>query len=151
MSDVGALFGSIATFTSTDGESLEPRRGRAPGSTTIKRKRLDVDAHLRSMDPKLFRKKYRMSFESFYKLLDILEPHLRSTGENRKRGSTPNGPITKSARLSMALRYFAGGDPADICDHHGVDEDEPLKSVWVVVDAIHKAPQMNIEFPQTHI
>ena len=150
VSDVGALMVSIVTFTSADVSSLNTQKGRSPGSKTIKRKRLNVDEHFLSMDPAMFRRKYRMGFDSFYKLLDILEPHLGDTGEDMKFGSTPNGPITKSARLSMALRYFAGGDPADICDHHGHNLDEPVRSVWFVVDAIHKAPEMNIVFPQTH-
>ena len=141
---------SIVAFTSLDVSLLNAHKGRSPGSKTIKRKRLNVDEHFLSMDPALFRRKYRMGFDSFYKLLDILEPHLKDTGEDMKFGSTPNGPITKSARLSMALRYFAGGDPADICDHHGCSLDEPLRSVWFVVDAIHEAPEMNIVFPQTH-
>ena len=150
VSDVGALMASIVAFTSSDVSPLNAHKGRSPGSKNIKRKRLNVDEHFLSMDPALFRRKYRMGFDSFYKLLDILEPHLKDTGEDMKFGSTPNGPITKSARLSMALRYFAGGDPADICDHHGCSLDEPLRSVWFVVDAIHEAPEMNIVFPQTH-
>ena len=91
-----------------------------------------------------------MGFDSFYKLLDILEPHLPATGEDRKSGATINGPISKPARLSMALHCFPGGDSADTCDHHGCHIDETLKSVWSVVDAIHKAPEMKIEFPRTH-
>ena len=149
-SDVGALFASIATFTSTDASLLNPRKGGTPGSKTIKRQRLDVDEHLKSMPPALFRRKYRMGFDSFYKLLDILEAHLPATGEDRKSGATTNGPISKCAWLSMVLRYFAGGDSADIWDHHGCHIDETLKSVWSVVDAIHKAPEMKIEFPRTH-
>ena len=35
--------------------------------------------------------------------------------KEKKRGSTPNGTICNSVRLAMALRYFAGGDPLDIC------------------------------------
>ena len=48
--------------------------------------------------------------------------------------------------LSMALRYCAGGDPTDISDHRRVKDDEVLHSAWGVVDAIHKAPQLNIVF-----
>ena len=61
-----------------------------------------------------------MSKDVFYMLLDIIGDHLPSTGEDRKRGSTPNGNVTKEARLSMALRYCAGGDPLDIASVHGV-------------------------------
>lgn len=91
-----------------------------------------------------------MSKEAFWTLLDIIEKHLPSTGEKRKRGATPNGPITKAARLSMALRYFAGGDPLDIVEVHGVGDDEVTNSAWNVVDAIHKSPELDIKFPETH-
>jgi hypothetical protein len=50
----------------------------------------------------------------------------------------------------MALRFFAGGDSLDIAEVHGVGDDEPMSTVWDVVDAIHKAPELNISFPETH-
>jgi hypothetical protein len=92
-----------------------------------------------------------MTKEAFWTLLDIIERHLPSTGEKRKRGAVPNGPITKAARLSMALRIFAGGDSLDIAEVHGVGDDEPLTSVWDVVDAIHKSSELDIKFPETHM
>lgn len=92
-----------------------------------------------------------MSKESFYILLDIIKEHLPPTGEKRaKPGSVPNGPITHSARLSMALRIAAGGDAIDIADYHGVGVDEPMTSFWSVVDAINDANQLNIVFPTDH-
>ena len=48
----------------------------------------------------------------------------------------------------MAIWYCAGGDPVNIADHHGVKTDEVLRSIWKVVDAIHKAPQLYIIFPE---
>ena len=154
-SQVGLVMASLAALDPCEYggglTSKKRRRGKPEGAKNVKRTRLDVDRHSMMMDKRLFRKKYRMDKTSFHKLLDILEPYLPSTGEERSRpGSVPNGPITKSSRLSMALRYCAGGDPLDICDHHGVNDYEVVRSVWFVVDAINKAPQMNIEFPRTH-
>ena len=141
-SQTGSVLASLTDFTWTSDPTPKRHEGRADGSKTIKRIRLDMDEHISIMDQRLFRRKYRMDKIAFYKLLDILSSYLPSTGEKRKKpGSVSNGPITKSARLSMALRYCAGGDPLDICDHHGVNKDEVLKSVWAVVDAIHKAPR----------
>jgi hypothetical protein len=91
-----------------------------------------------------------MSKEVFWTLLDIIEKHLPSTGKKRKRGATPNGPITKAARLSTALGYFAGGDLLDITEVHGVGEDKVTNSTWSVVDAIDKSPELDIKFPETH-
>jgi len=41
-----------------------------------------------------------------------------------------------------------GGDPLDIKDHHAVGKDEPLQSVWLVVDAIHEVSPLKIQFPK---
>lgn len=88
--------------------------------------------------------------DAFWMLLELIAPHLPNTGEERQKGAVPNGPITHASRLSMALRYFAGGDPLDISDVHGVGDDEPLRSVWLVIDAIHMCSELNIVFPETH-
>ena len=153
LSDMGAFLASFVAFDVAGAGSRMPKwqAGRIGGTKNVKRTRLDVDAHLLQMDCNSFRRKYRMNRDSFYKLLDILEPHIAGTGKNRATpGGIPNGPITKASRLSMAIRYCAGGDPMDIADHHGVSTDEVPRSVWKIVDAIHKAPQLNIEFPLTH-
>jgi hypothetical protein len=120
------------------------------GAKTIKRERTDMHKYIGRMGERKFCRKYRMSKEAFWTLLDIIEKHLPSTGENRKRGATPNGPITKAARLSMALRYFTGGDPLDIKEVHGVGDDKVTNSAWNVVDAIHNSPELDIKFPKTH-
>ena len=156
LSQVASAVASIAMFTSSYGMIASKRNnhtgggGRVLGSTTKKRKRLDMDVYIHDMDAKLFRRKYRMEKKSFYDLLDIIKPHLRSDGSDRKRGATPNGAISSESRLSMALRYCAGGDPLDIADIHGVGDDEVTQSVWDIVDAIHKSPELDIVFPETY-
>ena len=55
--------------------------------------------------------------------------------------------LDNNARLSMALRWFAGGDPIDIMQVHGVGYTEVYNSVWQVVDAIHLCPALKIRFP----
>jgi hypothetical protein len=93
---------------------------------------------------------YRMDKKSFWILLDIIAPGLSSTGMKRKRESVLNWPITKLARLSMALRYFAGGDPLDILHNHKKvgSAGEVLRSVWDIgVDAIHSSKELLIKFP----
>lgn len=149
LSQVSAAIACSATFFSLDDDGNY--RGRIPGSTTIRRKRRNMDTYIGRMDDRHFRRKYRMDKEAFWMLLEIIEDHLPSTGEKRKLGAVPNGPISKAARLSMALRYFAGGDPLDISDFHGVHDDEVLRSVWFVVDAIHASPELNIKFPESHM
>eukprot|EP00980_Cylindrotheca_fusiformis_P023400 scaffold10461_cov115-Cylindrotheca_fusiformis.AAC.1 len=96
--------------------------------------------------PVVFRRMYRMEEITFKRLLSILEPlfNLRK----RKRGMTPNGEVTAMARLSMAIRWAAGGDKFDIAALHGVSPYEVHKSLWLVVDAIHGARKLDISFPK---
>eukprot|EP00956_Cyclotella_meneghiniana_P023470 scaffold45715_cov37-Cyclotella_meneghiniana.AAC.1 len=69
-------------------------------------------------------RKYRMNKEAFWLLLDIVRPHSPGTGEDKKSGGVPNGPITHAH--------------------------EPLTSVWFVVDAIHASSQLDIKFPESY-
>lgn len=92
-----------------------------------------------------------MDKSSFCTLLDIIRDQLPSTGKNKKRGSVPNGPIAKAAQLSMALRYFAGGDPLDIWHIHGVFDDKVLTSMWIVVDGIYASKVLDIMFPESMV
>ena len=108
-------------------EAKKNKSGRKKGAKTIKRERPDMDDYLGDIHPALFKRMYRMEKKSFWILLDIIGPHLPNTGVKRKFGSVPNGPITESTRLSMALRYFAGGDPLDIAQNHNVGCGEILK------------------------
>ena len=154
LAQLSSAMSSIASFTvfsDITERKTSTRSGRMPGSETLKRQRRDMDKYFHGMDDRLFRRKYRMDKTSFYRLLDIIQDHLPSTGENGKFGAVPNGVISKTARLSMALRYCAGGDPLDIGDLHGVGCQEVLNSLWDVVDAIHASPELDIRFPDSHV
>ena len=150
LAQIASALVCVAAFDSLDSQEERPDGGRKEGAETIHRIRRDMNEYIGQMDDRGFRRRYRMTKAAFWTLLDIIENHLPSTGEKRKRGAVPNGPISKAARLSMALRFFAGGDVLDIAEVHGVGDDEPMSSVWDVVDAIHKAPELNISFPETH-
>eukprot|EP00970_Alexandrium_tamarense_P014129 scaffold3895_cov97-Alexandrium_tamarense.AAC.3 len=50
----------------------------------------------------------------------------------------------------MALRIAAGADPLDVATNHCVNDDQPMVSFWMVIDAIHKSSQMDIQFPTLH-
>ncbi len=38
----------------------------------------------------------------------------------------------------------------DISEFHYVNDYKPLRSVWLVVDAIHQCPELNTVFLETH-
>jgi hypothetical protein len=92
---------------------------------------------------------------SFWALLNILDPYLQCEESglpmfNVERGAK-NGRISKSIRLSAALRYFAGGERTeDICLVHGISHTEVFRSVWKVVNAVNRCPQLAFSFPRQH-
>ena len=85
-----------------------------------------------------------MNVRTFRVLFNHIEPYMKKR-KKRKRGKTPNGDIGPSSRLSMALRWFAGGEPIDIMQTHGVGYDEVYNSVWEIVDAINACPQLHAD------
>jgi hypothetical protein len=119
---------------------------------TIRRRRRSVSSIIYELGAHA-RRAYRMETTSFWELHRILFPSLnrQSRGRKRKRGKTPNGGITTPARLSMALRYFAGGSPVDICVVHGVSHCQVFISVWMVVDAVNQCDALSINFPTCHM
>ena len=141
----------IASIAADEGINDE---GRQPGSKNIRRKRIPVRQLFRNLGAKYVKKAYRMNVRSFRVLFNHIEPYMKKT-KKRKRGKTPNGDIGPCSRLSMALRWFAGGEPIDIMQTHGVGYDEVYTSVWAIVDAINACPKLQIKFPnhqqQQHI
>jgi hypothetical protein len=120
--------------------------GRKKGSKNKRRTRLDIREHFHDMGPFLFRRNYRMDEDSFWKLLDIIGKSIPCA----TRSCAPNGPISQATRLSIALRYFAGGDPLDISLIHKVGSNEVLRSVWMICDAINRSTELDIKFPASH-
>ena len=97
----------------------------------------------------MVQKCHRVSKGLFWKLHEIIEPHLKQVSEDQ-RGPPPNGQISTAARLSMAICWFAGGEAADIFQVHGVGHKEVHISVWQVVDAINVCPALQLVFPASH-
>ena len=62
----------------------------------------------------------------------------------------PNGEITTTVRLAIALRFFAGGSVYDIAPLYGVGKDSAFQSVWYVVEAVHRTNSLDMCFPQDH-
>lgn len=149
--------------------SRERRRNKATmhrtrhGRTARPRERRSVRSHYISMGPTYFRRAYRMEYQSFWKLHDMLEAGIESarltyrgyTLKGGREGGSylppppPNGRIEGSVRLACALRYFAGGSPYDIMAKYGVSYSEMLLSVWYVVEAVNGLRQLDIRYPES--
>ena len=105
------------------------RRGK---SARVRVRRSVVEIY-HCLGPIYFCRAYRMTFTSFWHLHDSLEAKIEDVsakirGYNRKdtHGANwsappiPNGLISSSVRLGIALQYFAGGSAYDIMVKFGV-------------------------------
>ena len=109
----------------------------------------------------LFTRAYRMDYETFKVLHDLLKPGIDeyiSNNNNRTdytpTGDTPtfyrpNGEIKSEIRLGAALRFFAGGSYLDITISHAIGKTDVYRSVWSVVHAANQCPSLQFKFPTT--
>ena len=146
---LGALLGG-GVLADTDGAT---RRASRPAPPHRPRKRRGIKSIFNEYGEYYCRRAYRMDQPSFWKLHAILEPVMNKRTKKRKhkqRKGAKNGIISTPIRLSVALRYFAGGRPDDIAISHGISHSEVFNSVWKVVDAVHKIDSMKIVYPGDH-
>ena len=68
--------------------------------------------HILAVAITLFRHRVMLA-ASFWKLFYLIKPNLMPHKNKQKRGCTPNGDISVSPHLSMALWWFAGGEAID--------------------------------------
>ena len=127
-----------------------------PRARAINRQRRTVLSMFEELGPVFVRRAYRMDEAAFWILHQMLAPTLRKQGsaqgfaKKKHRNGARNGLIHSSLRLSMVLRYFAGGSVYDIVLVHGVSHCQVFRSVWRVLDAINLHPGLAIKFPQGH-
>ena len=125
----------------------------------VPRIRVPVAEVMRQLRPLGFRRAYRMTYESFLVLSEMLRDGITkrtACGLNREmpvqtqRVPAPNGVIPPSIRLAAALRVSAGGKAYDIATTFGIGVTSVQDSVWRVVDAIAEHPDLHFEFPACH-
>lgn len=128
------------------------RRHPSPGDHRKRKRKFVHDIH-DELGPYYTRRAYRMPRSVFWDLHKLLEPHFakktRSPKKKHKDGAK-NGLITSATRLSVAIRYFAGGRPEDICLTHGISHSEVFNSVWQCVDAVNRCDELGFSFPSDH-
>lgn len=104
----------------------------------------------------LFARAYRMSWDTFQKLFNLIKDgilaHIQS--ENGVQNPQPapfycNGPVELDVRMAVALRWFAGGSYLDIIISHGVSKSIVYDSIWAVVEAVNKCKELDLKFPST--
>ena len=151
-----AVFAATAVSRNRRHRRFSSRLGKSPRFRT----RRTVDDIYQCLGPIYFRRAYRMCYESFWKLHDLvstkieemaskLRPHAPKLGSHR---SPPiaNGIISTSVRLGIALRYFAGGSPYDIMAKYGVSHSSVFDSIWIVVESVNSLSSFHISYPSAH-
>ena len=101
---------------------------------------MDMDERIKKMEEEgeaEFQRTYKVTVPTFKRLAQELHQSLDLDSDVRC--------ISAELRLSMALRYFAGGHQNDICKMHGVHNSTFYKVVWQVVDFINST--MRLSFP----
>ena len=152
----------LAVITHYRNKKERSQKQRVP-RIAIRRQRGSVADVFQCLGPSIFRRAFRMTFDSFWRLYSILSPHILSSlaegskyvckggraGGNYSLPPIRNGPIPHSIRLGASLRYFAGGSPYDIMYIFGISYSGVLRSVWTVVDAVHRCPKFDISYLDT--
>jgi len=122
----------------------------------IRRVRRPVSSIFQELGESYTSRAYRMTALSFWTLHRLLYLHMGYDqypslhSKKMNRNGAKNGRIHSTHRLSIAIRYFAGGSPYDIALMHGVSHTEVFRSIWTVVDAVNKCPALDISFPNDY-
>jgi hypothetical protein len=127
--------------------------GRGPQGKKVRREStpFNWDAHLLLLTEDEFKQRYRLDFESFNHLLDLLRPHLELSGKKKTMSVVGNFGIVVApeVKLAIALRYLAGGDPLDLKLIYHVSKKYVYDCVYLVIDAINAT--LSINFPLTDV
>jgi len=126
------------------------KHGSREGKPHNKRTRRSVSSIFCEQGCCCIRRAHRMHARSFWKLLSILQPHMKTKKKSNEPRGAPNGFISPAARLSSSLRCFAGGRPDDIALVHGISHSAVFESAWEIVDAANGCPELEIKFPADH-
>ena len=128
-------------------------KGGQVGRKIIRRQRKFVESMITELGCCAVRA-YRMKFETFNKLHDLLKDKLEDEFNPRSNefDPMPNGFISTKLRLSAAIRFFAGGSVYDIMLTHGISRQSVYDSIYGVVDVIHRETALSFnkdgaEFP----
>jgi DDE superfamily endonuclease len=127
--------------------SLLGLQDKRQGHVHRTRKRKYVNDIFSELGPHYVRRAYRMEPSSFWKLCRLLRPFLVKATKKKCRNGAKNGLITTPTRISVAIRYFAGGSPYDISVVHGISHTDVFRCVWSVVDAVNACPDLSFQFP----
>ena len=117
--------------------------------TKYHRARISWDNHaLMLVHEQQFDAKYRMPFESFSKLLKILEPQL-ARSDTMSIISCGQLPVSPGHILGLTIRWLSGGSFHDIRDAGNFSKPTFYRLLWLGLISLIKCPQLQIALPET--
>ncbi len=116
----------------------------------IKRQRLNWDRHVKSLRRQgLFRRFYRMSYEAFCILLELLRPALSINATKSMNRTSNQDPIGPELILHCTLRFLAGASYLDVMVHTGISKPAFYTCVYKGLDAICGCQDLDLKMPRT--
>ena len=114
----------------------EDRHGKAPNR---RRRRMDMEERIAHVEtdygPDEFQDTCKVTLPEFRALEAALEDYIHMV--QHKAVCSSGSYVTAELRLSMFLRYLAGGQVKDIIHMHGVHNTTFYRAVWKVVDFLN--------------
>lgn len=117
------------------------------GTVNRIRERRTIENIYNQLGPTFFRRSFRMEYEDFLRLWQLLEEGIEEMAGNTREWG-PNGRVPTDVRLGCAIRYFAGGCVYDLMIQFGVSASTIYSSIWIVVDAVRKCQALQISYPE---
>ena len=137
---------SVAARTRSDLQAVlalqllhSAKRRHRRGSVRRLRPRLcDI---IKDMRPSHFTRTFRMPLASFEKLLSLVANKTKKN--QRKAFASSGGPVLPRARISMTLRYLAGGSQLDSATLYNFEISTVQKVVHETIEALNKVLKLD--------
>ena len=115
-----------------------------------KHKRMDWQAELVKLQYiRGFQTRYRLSEDSFNKLVDILRPQVTVNMIQSKRSTSGNDSITPEIVVAVGLRYLAGEKKISLSDIFGISRFSVQRIINKFLDAVDSNTRLQIQHPTT--
>jgi hypothetical protein len=116
----------------------------------ISRQRLNWCRHVNSLKWQgLFCLYYRMSYEAFNGLLNLLQSDLEVNATKPRNQTSNQQPIGLELTLHCILRYLAGASYLDVIVHTSISRAEFYSCVYKGINAICRCKELQIKMPMS--
>ena len=121
------------------------KRGQGPQGKKLKGTPFSWVDHVIRLTESQFKRRYRLSWPAFNKLLGLLDEDLKVVNPRLAKNGNNGRVVPNAVKLAIGLRYLAGGDPLDLFLIYHVSLGYVYKCIWTVVDAVNQ--RLQIKFP----